>query len=255
MSIRRFIYLIVSSILLITLISFTIAYNYGNLSLIIIAILVFPYFLILNSEKNNLRNIIISYGYSCDTNTYIESITKLKKSYLSKSNKIMFDLYIASAYIDKGEFDKAKEILFEIEKIKNTNIGMSIMYIKVWCDYYYYTRYDEKMKCALLKMKDLINQVKRIDIKKSLYFIYFNLEAKYYILTNTNIPKAKNILSSQGMCVSNLSLASLNYNLALIDIYENNLISARLKLEDVIKKNNNLFIVKESRNLLNELDK
>ena len=158
MRIRRFVYLIFSLIALIFLAALSITYNNTFFFILMMIIILIPNNIIKNKERSITSDIISRYGYQCDPYQYIDDMKKYaKKCLLTKKQKRLYNLYYALAYIDAGDFEKVKERLLEIDQISDELDEVTqILYLKAWCDYFFYNNLDEKMKFTLLKMRDIM---------------------------------------------------------------------------------------------------
>ena len=254
---RRFIYIIFSFISIIVLTALLISYEQPFLFMMLIILIIIPNNIIRNKERQITGNIIIKYGNNCDPYEYIGELSKYaSKCFLTKKQKILYDLYYALAYIDAGDFGEVEYMLLEIDKnIDKLDEVTKVLYLKAWCDYFFYTSLDEKMKSTLLKLRDIITNTKNYALKGNYSMIYMFLEAKYYIISNTNIPKAKELLKNRkSMIPSQLSLVTYTYLTALIDIKENKYLDAKAKLQAIASKNDLLHVVRHSEYLLEQVN-
>ena len=140
--IRLFVW-IISLILACLCLSASICFpTYYMSCMIAIIILLFLNFSLKRKEINEIRNIIIEYFNDCDVNKYINKLDNFKRRcFFTKNQKKFFNLYNVTAYIDKGEFEKAKEILLDIDTtVKNINSLSQFIYLKNWCDYFFHKR-------------------------------------------------------------------------------------------------------------------
>lgn len=254
---RRFLYLIFSLIALIFLTALSITYENSYLCFLLMIIVMIPNHLIKNKERQITNEIISKYGFECEPYQYIESLMDYSKHcFLTKKQKLVYELYYALAYLDAGDFEEVKDILLEIDKQTYKLDEMTkVLYLKAWCDYFFYNHQDEKMKLTLLKMKDIITYTRFNHFMNNYSIIYMLLEAKYYILTDTNLSRAKELFKNRKSLIpTKLSLIGSNYQMALLDIREKNYTAAKEKLKLVASKNENLYIVRDARKLLDDID-
>lgn len=225
--------------------------------MILILILLIINFSLKRNEINEIRNIIIEYFNDCDANKYINNLNKfIKKCVFTKNQKKFFNLYKATANIDKGEFEKAEEILLDIDKNVNSLNSLSkFVYLKNWCDYFFYNGLDEKMKYTLAKMSSIIASTYNKKIKIQLIQMFQNTTAKYEILTNGCIAEVKYFIFARKQFETTL-YQNLNtkYLLALIDLRTKDIKEAVLKLNELSEYNKDLYICKESKVLLNKIE-
>lgn len=254
----RFFYWIFSLIAIIFLIAFSL-YNskYFLLCTIAIAILSFSNIAKKRRESTEVREIIMNFINSCDAKAYIEGLQKfMKKCIFTKKQKAYFELNLALAYVDEGSFEKAKEILYKIDDYVNDfNDYSKLIYLKIWSDYFFNNRLDEKMKYTLVKVKEIIDQIPKIGLKYQFIPVYHLMECKYFLLTGTNLDDVRSyLLQRQSRETMNLSKLSIEYLLALVDLRENKFDDSRRRLKTVIDSNKNLFITTEAKRLINKLD-
>lgn len=255
--IRLFVW-IISLILACLCLSASICFPTYYLScMIAIIILLFLNFSLKRKEINEIRNIIIEYFNDCDVNKYINKLDNFKRRcFFTKNQKKFFNLYNVTAYIDKGEFEKAKEILLDIDTtVKNINSLSQFIYLKNWCDYFFHKRLDEKMKYTLVKMSNIINANKNKRIKMQLIQMFQNTSAKYEILINGSIPEVKNYIYARKQFETTLyQKLNTNYLLALIDLRTNNVPEAMIKLRELSEYNKDLYICKEAKSILTKIE-
>ena len=254
---RRFLYLIFSFVALIFLTALSIAYDLSFFFILMMLLIVIPNKMIKNKERQITNEIITRYGLECDPYSYIEEMKNYaSKCFLTKKQKIIYNIYYSLAYIEAGDFDKAKELLLDIDKESDILDEVTqILYLKAWCDYFFYNNFDEKMKLTLLKMREIIVSSTNSALKANYSIIYMILEAKYYILAGVNLDKAKELFKNKkSLLPTKLSLLGSNYQLALLDIKEKNFVGAKEKLSIIASKNDKLFIVRNAKKLLNDIN-
>lgn len=253
MRITRFVYLIFSLLCIATLFALSISYGYRPfLTILMILVLVPNYFLRADDRRRTAR-IIFDYSNNCDPDFYIEKMRKYRRGcFLSRKQKMVYKLYDCVALIDAGRFQEVLDILIEIDEAKVPLDDMTnILLIKNWCEYFYYNNYDVKLKQAILRLKNLITNSKNFDVRNGSGLIYHNLEAKYYILSGENLPRARKIYTDvTNFAPSRLNVARAMYELALIDIKENRYNEALDRLKKVSELNDSLYIVRKSREII-----
>ena len=254
MRIFRFIYLIFSIIAACVFTALSITYRFDTFSFFIILLLLFlPNYLLRNNDRKQAARIIYDYSNNCDPYLYINSMEKYRKGcLLSKKQKMVYDLYKCVALLDAGEFDRARDILIDIDKAQ---VGFddvtNMILIKNWCEYFYYNNLDVKLKASILKMKELITSSSDNNLRAGSGLVYHNLEAKYYILSGENLMKARKIYTDvANMAPTKLNVVRAMYELALIDIKEKRYDDALVKLKRVSEHNNSLYIVRRSKEII-----
>lgn len=254
---RRLIYLLFSLFALMILTALSITYDFTFLFILLMIIIVIPNNWIKNKERQITNDIITNYGLDCNPYKYIEEMKKYaKKCFLTKKQKKVYELYYALAYIEAGDFEKVKNILLSIDKESDQLDEITqILYLKAWCDYFFYNNLNEKMKLTLLKMREIIVNTSNTAFKTNYSIIYRNLECKYYVLAGENLDKAKHIFKHNKTIVpTKLSVITNNYQLALLDIKEKNLLAAKEKLSLIASNNQNLFVVRNAKKLLEKIE-
>ena len=80
-------------------------------------LIVIPNNIIKNKERQITNDIISRYGLECNPYKYIEEMKEYaSKCFLTKKQKIIYNLYYALAYIEAGDFEEVKRILLDIDK-------------------------------------------------------------------------------------------------------------------------------------------
>lgn len=254
---RRLICLILSFIALIVLTALSLTYDNPFLFILLMILVLILNNVIKNKERQITNDIIARYGQECDPFKYIEELNNYaNKCFLTKKQKLLYNLYYSLAYLDAGDFDNVKNRLLEIDNQSNElDEVMQILYLKAWCDYFFYNNLDEKMKFTLLKMRDLITNSNNKALKNNYSIIYMLLEAKYYIVSGVHLDKAKELLKNRKVLIpTKLSLISSNYQMALLDIKEGNYLAAKDKLTVISSKNDKLYVVRKANQLLEEVN-
>ena len=213
-----------------------------------------PNYYLRTADRKKTASIIMDYSFNCDPTLLITNIDSYKKKcILSKKQKKIFDIYKCMGFLDYGAFDDALKVLMEIE-----DAGISfdditnVLFMKTWCDYFYLNNQNVKMKQGLLRLKDYITKSSNDNIKQGSKLMYQALEAKYYILVGENLEKARNLYSNTiNMAPSKLNVTKALYELALIDIKQNNYHDAMDKLNRVVSANDKLYVVRRAKDLIN----
>ena len=253
MRIVRLIYLIITILGVALAMTISIVYDNFLLSVFLIFLMIMPNYYLRNLDKRKATNIIMNYTISCDPISYMNDIKNYrKKCILTNTQKKVYDLYDCIGYLDAGSFDKALEILMDIDKSgARFDDVTNVLLIKNWCEYFYYNNLDAKLKASLLRLKNLITNSKDMNVKKGSSLIYHNLEAKYYILTGENLVKARRLYTdSLNLTPTKLNVTRALYNMALIDIKEKKYNDAIDKLKRVSKETDELYVVRRSKELL-----
>lgn len=252
----RFIYLIFTLLVLALLTTFAICYDYTIMMVLMMICVVIPNYWLRNNDRRFTNNLILKYGFECDPYNYIDELkTYAKKCILSKKQRLVYNIYYSLAYIDAGDFDEALKLLLEVDdNYLILDEPSRVLYYRGWCDYFYYNNYDAKLKKALLQLKDIITNCNNSTMKNTYSFLYQGLEAKYYVLSGINLEKAKMIYQNRRTAVPTvLNQANINYILAMIDIKEHHYSDAVIKLKGISQKNELLYIVRRSNELLKEM--
>lgn len=196
----------------------------------IVALIIAVNFIIRRSEREKFNSLLVSYTLSCDIDGYIENLNRYQKRFFQTKNvKIMYDLYKAKAYIDKGEFSIAKDYLLRIDnEEKRLNSVATFLYLKTWNDYFYYTNDLDKMEKTLLKMKDILDHFQKKRNLGELIQLYCVQEFKYYILNNENMDKAKEFFLKRKKMMPKMGMLIISneYQLGLISLMEKDYYSA-----------------------------
>ena len=253
MRIARLIYLIFTIFGIAALTAYSVVYDSFLLSVFLMFIIIMPNYFLRNYDRKKTADIILNYTNNCDPFLYMANLKRYKKGcILSKTQKRIYDLYDCIGYLDAGMFDEALDILLEIEEsnVKFDDVT-NVLLMKNWCEYFYYKNYDVKLKASLLRLKNFITSSSDMNVKKGSTLIYHNLEAKYYILSGDNLPKARKLYTDAvNLTPTKLNVTRALYNLALIDIKEGNYKEAIDKLTKVSEMHEDLYVVKRAKELL-----
>ena len=255
MRIIRFVYLILSVLAVTILFALSISYGYKPFITILMILVVIPNYFLRSADRKLTSKIIFDYSNNCDPDFYIDEMRKYRRRcILSKKQKLVYRLYDCVALIDAGRFDEVLEILLEIDNAKIPLDDMTnILYLKNWCEYFYYNNYDIKLKASILRLKNLITSSTNMNVRNGSGLIYHNLEAKYYILSGDNLERAKKIYTDVvNFAPSRLNVARATYELALIDIKQKNYNEGINKLKKVSELNDTLYIVRNSQKLISK---
>ncbi len=208
-------------------------------------------------EINEIKRIILSFTESCDSDKCLQELNKFMKScFFTKKQKKSFNLYLATVYIDKGDLETAKDLLLDIDTVNYAfNKLTKFVYLKNWCDYFFYKRQDEKMKYTLLKMKDIIDLLPNNRTKFQFIQVYQNVSAKYAILISENLNEVYTYIKAQSVYEnSNFQKLNTSYITALIDLRKGDTEAGIEKLKTLAKANKNLFICDDSKRLIKKYE-
>ena len=262
----RFIYFICSLLIMALLLTLSIYYpEDGRITFItylLIIVFIFSNYMKKKREIEEVRNIVIEYLNTCDVDKYLDSLTKFYKQciFFSKKQKMSFDLYFVQGYLDAGLVKESEEKLLEIDKkVNDFNEITKFVYLKTWCDYFFITNKDEKMKYTMVKIRDLMASMKNFNLKMNCNFAYQVIVAKYMLITkNGDLKFVRDSLTNHYKIEPQAkSKLVLKYLLALLDLKESKYEEAISKLKDVINvaKNKSLYVYKEAKSILEEYNK
>lgn len=254
----RFIVWIISLIITCFAITISICYPEYYLSCsIIIFSLILINFSLKRKEINQINSIIMQFMNSCNAKEYHENLNAFMKTCIfTKNQKRYFNLYIARSYIESGDFEKAQEILLDIDKIVGSlNKFTQFVYLQTWCKLFFLERLDEKMKYTLTKIDDVIRQVKNKRMQFQLIQLFYILNIEYSILTNQNIHEVLSFVNNLNKTSQNNYQKSFNnYLLSLTYLRLKDYNNAKESLSEITKLNNDLYINKDSKRLLEEVN-
>lgn len=254
---NRILIWIISIILICLCITVSICYPHLTfLSGLTIIFLTLINFKVKRKEIFEIQTIIYNFFNSCDSEKYIDDLNKfMSKCLFTKKQKKYFDIYLAAAYIDQGNFNKAELILKDIDTISGTlNKFTQFIYLKTWSDFFFYNRLDEKMKYTMIKMTNIIDSVNNKAMKMQLIKVYQNVSAKHAILTNQNLDMVNTFISSISTKEAPMfqKLSAL-YLLGLINLRMKDLDNAKIILRKIIDNEKNIFICKDANRLLTSI--
>lgn len=253
MRIFRLCYLVFTLFALAILLALSITRDYIPYTGLLLVLVVLPNYFLRHADRKVTANIILKYSLNCDPDVYLSDLKKYRRRcILTKSQKYLYSLYDCLGLIDSGNFDKALDILLEIDDSKvHFDDITNILLIKSWCEYYYFQNKDVKLKASVLRLKNYITSSKNENLRNNASLIYRSLEAKYYVLSGENLDKAKKIYTDiTRMAPTNLNLAKALYELAIIDIKEKNYHEGINKLKRVSDMNEKLYVVKNANELI-----
>ena len=223
----------------------------------IMALLIFINFLIIRKERDIFNKIVIDYSFNCDIDGYLSKIDKVEKRYFkTKAITATYDLYRARAYIDKGDFSKAKDYLLNISLYeKKLNTVATFLYLKTWNDYFYFNNEIDKMEESLLIMKKIIDKGLNKKNSQQLIQLYCVQEYKYYVINKIELDKAKDFFLKRKKFMPKVGMLimSTEYQLGLISLIEKDYYSAYnifKKINNFSKKNNlkdNIYLIKKAK--------
>jgi len=257
MKIERFIYSIISLILIFILLVLTVMFSeHYFLFFILMIIIIIPNNILKRKEQRNKIQILLSYSNTGNTDKYIEDIKDLhKKSIMSISDKTMDEISVGLALISAGEFEKAEQLMIELSKkqSKISDITM-IFYLRFCADYFFYTNKVEELKLIVDKLEHVIKNA-NTKIQSQLSIVFLLSEAKKNILEEKNLDAVKSMYLNMNIAPTPVNILSKNYILSIIDIKQKNYKDAITKLQNLAEMKYNLFFVNNAKKLLNELQK
>ncbi len=253
----RLFYMIFSVLLSILL--ETIAIYYGKF-IFLITIISFS-ILVSNLQKkkneiDEIKKIILEFNMNCDVDMYLIKLSEFrKKCFFSKKQSAYFDLYTVSGYLEKGDFKSAEKMLLEIDEHCNSfNLLGRFIYLKTWCELFFFKNLNEKMKLSLLRIREIIDSVSNPQLKIALLQSYQSAEAKYFILVNRDVDKVEAFFREKANRERSI-LHKINYNYyhALCLLRLNKIDEGINKLNDLSKINKNLYSCNQSILLLSKV--
>lgn len=243
------------------ILTISICYNLDSTNSLVLSLMIllvaYLNLLLRKQETNEIKRIIFSFTESCDTDKCLQELNNFMKScFFTKKQKQAFNLYLATVYLDKGELEKAKEILLDIDEINfSFNKLTKFVYLKNWCDYFFYNRQDEKMKYTLLKMKDIIDILPNNRVKFQFLQVYQNVSAKYAILISENLNEVYSYINAQSVYeTSKFQKLNTSYITALIDLRKGDVEVGIEKLKKLALENKKLFICYDSKRLIKKYE-
>lgn len=257
----RLIFFILSILIISLSISLSIYYpeipNFYYLNSLLMIVFIFSTFYKKKKEMQEIRSIIFNYFNSCDTNEYIKKITEFSKScvFFTKAQKMSFKLYLVQGYIDSGDFKNAEKCLLEIDKYSNKFSQVTkFIYLKTWCDYFFFTHKDEKMKYTIEKIKVLISSINNMNIRMSCNLSYQIIISEYMLISNSsNLKYVKDILYQRLRYENqNKSRVIIKYLIGILCLKEKLYEQGITMLTDVSKNNRSLFVCENSLKLINQ---
>lgn len=254
----RFIYLIFMFLALGVLLTVSIVFEeYIMLALIGTTILSIINITLKRKEVNEIKDIIIEFLNTCESDIYISRLNNYaKKCIFTKKQRKYFNLYLALAHIEQGTLDKSYEYLMEIDTIANEFKSFTkFVYFKTWCDYFFCMRQKEKMNVLLSEMNNIIDSTKNGQLRFQLIHVYQLVTIKYGILINGNIDEITMYLQTKAKFENTRYQKLYNmYLQALTDIRANRPNEAISKLKELVSENKNIFICKEANRILNNIN-
>ena len=212
---------------------------------------------ILRRKENALKmQILLNYANTGNTNKYIEEMENIHKhSIMSISSKTLDQTSIGLALISAGEFSKAEELMIELSKKQSKiNDAAMIFYLRLCCDYFFYTNKVEELKIVVDKLEHVIKNTSQ-KLQAQLSVVFLLSEAKKNILEEKNLDSVKSMYINMHIAPTPLNLLSKNYILSIIDLKQKNYKDAIEKLKNLSEMKYNLFFVNNAKKLLNELQK
>ncbi len=256
MLISRFIYIIVSLILIAVLLALTFVFpNYYFLTATIMLLILL--FLRKQRQKDlQMRmNILMDYHSTCDYQKYIEEIRKInKKSILGQSKRFIEEVNIGLALVAAGELSKAEELIIELStKQSIVNHVALLFYLRLCNDYFFFLNKPEEMEITINKMNHILDN-SNTTIRFQFSIIIVLCDIKKEILLGRNLERSQEVYEKLKMPPTTINLISKEYLLALIDIKFKDFENARKRLINVSKQNYNLLYVEKAKVLLEEMN-
>lgn len=231
--------------------------NFYFMNSLLMIVFIFATFYKKKKEMQEIRNIIFDYFNYCDVNKYINEIEKFYKSciFFTKPQKMSFKLYLVHGYIDAGDFETAEKLLLEIDKYSNKFSQVTkFIYLKTWCDYFFYTHKDEKMKYTIEKIKTLITSIKNMNIRVSCNLSYQIIVSEYMLISqNGNYKFVKDVLYQRLKFENqNKSRLMIKYLIGILCLKEKMYEQGITMLTEVSKHHDSLYVSKNSLKLINQ---
>ena len=256
----RFWYLLISSILVLSVITFTFIHpTIYDIYIYIACILAYiPNFTFRKSEKDQLFKIVSEYALNCDANQYYVNIRDFYNSlYLTKLGRKIASINLATIKIEMGELEESEKMLLEIKDIiDKTTLLNKYSYYRAWCSIYYEKGEANHYQILLNEMREIVDNEKNPSIKEQLSQNFRHVEAKYFIMNGIYLDKARayydEILSMSSPLMLRLSA---NYYLGVIYAKENNREKALEHFKKVAFSDKRLYLVTKAISYVNALEK
>lgn len=256
----RFWFLLITDILSILLIVFTIIYHtrYDIYLYIIAGMMLIPNFTMRNTERSQLVLIIGEYAMNADAFKYYDDMVAFYKTlYLTKKARKMNNIILAMIKIDMGEIDEALKMLTELESIiDKANFFNKYNYYRAWCSIYYEKGQANHYKILLEELKKIIEAAKQPTLRDQMITNYRYIEAKYFIMNGIYLDKARTLyedtLSNDSTTI--MRLVS-NYYLGVIYAKENNISKSIEYFKKVAFSDKKLHIVNKAIKYIEALEK
>ena len=253
----RLIYMILSVLLSILL--ETVAIYYGKY-IFLITIVSFSLLLSNLQKKKNeiedLKRIILEFNINCDVDMYLLKLNEFKKKCIfSKKQLAYFNLYSVTGYMEKGEFDKAEQMLLSIDEYSNKfNMLGRFIYLKNWADLFFHKNLNEKMKLTLLSIREVIDAITNDQFKIALLQSYQITEGKYFILVNRDIDKVRVFFKDKSTRErSNLYKINYKFYEALCNIRLNKTEAINM-ISEIASVNKNIYSCIEASKMLDKIN-
>lgn len=254
MSKKRFIYWLISiilSLILITAILFSNDENYWLYALAV-TLLIIPNFTFKKAEKQRLLQIIINYSQTGNVNQYLEQLKDYDHNMIKTRNLKYYQfINYVQAYMDKGNFEKAKEILDNlVESESKFNKLTKFVYYRAWINYFLNYGQMKETKELLDQLKEMIEN-SSAALQQQFILTYQVLLAKYNIRSDILLRETKATLNQViEMNQTPLMLASSNYYIGIIEYKLGNYEEAKKIFEEIANFNEQLHFVQKAKEYL-----
>ncbi len=257
----RFYFAITSYIIIILSISLSLYYpgKLITLSYFVTIFLLLSSFIKKRNEVNEIRSYLLKYVTDYEVNEFVENINNFEKKciFFNKKQRRSFNLYHVQAYIDQGDFNKAEELLLDIDlSVNSFNKTTKFIYLISWCDLFFYQKKPDKMLYTIEKLTTMIDNERNANLKFNFIKNVQSSYWKYQILTNRNLDKIKPEIDRINLYLKNqpvlMKKVEFLYMSGLIHLKEKNYSEGIKKFEELknIYKNENAYIVKETNKIL-----
>ena len=251
---KRFLYWITSITIALCLIVYIWVSNdeaYWLYTLLVV-LLVFPNFTFKKMEKQKLMQIIIHYSQTGSVNEYLQQLKEYDRNMI-KTNRIKYYQLItyAQAYMDKGSFTKAKEILDNLtEPAEKFNSLTKFLYYRAWINYFLNFGQVKEAKELLDQLKIMV-EVSHASLQQQFIINYQLLLAKYNIRCDILLAETRATLNQViDANPTPLMMASSSYYIGIVEYKLGKLAEAKKIFTEVASFNEQLHFVRKAKEYL-----